>query len=138
MCPLASAQPQNGESDRRDERHFVSAVKHTLCPHSPAARARKRPIGSYGPNWPGCANAHRPRGEGVENETKLSHFWRVIAKEEVFRRGASAPGLLKECCPSECRKPKMLFKNLQKICGGQSNNRRNVRRAVHLTFANKE
>ena len=45
----ASIRPQNAEDPRRDERHFVSAVKHTLCPHSPAARARKRPIGSYGP-----------------------------------------------------------------------------------------
>ena len=45
-------------------------------------------------------------------------FGERLQKRGAFRRGASAPGLLGECCPPECRKPKMLLKICRKFAAG--------------------
>ena len=85
---------QNGQSDRRDETRSACAMGHALRAHSPSRPGAEAANWVLWTNWPGCANAHRPRAGGGKYETEQSHLRRVFAKEGAFRRGTSALGLL--------------------------------------------
>ena len=126
------------ENSRRDETHCVCAVEHASCPHSPAARARKRPIGSYGPIGLGA----RMRTGRVPKAWRMKRSCLIcgerLQKRGAFRRGASAPGLLENAACLNAGNRKCFYKICRKFAADNQTPSGTYGESCILTFATRE